>query len=84
MSDVRNVVDGNLSTPNGLAVDWLADNIYWTDTTRKVLEVARLDGSSRKVIVFAGLDEPRAVALFPSKGLVVYFYLKWLLHLNFL
>ncbi|XP_075213619.1 low-density lipoprotein receptor-related protein 4-like [Lycorma delicatula] len=70
MSNVRNVVDGNLSTPNGLAVDWLADNIYWTDTTRKVLEVARLDGSSRKVIIFTGLDEPRAVALFPSKGLL--------------
>ncbi|KAF4523621.1 hypothetical protein B566_EDAN010130, partial [Ephemera danica] len=58
----------NLTTPNGLAVDWIANNVYWTDTSRKVLEVAKLDGSSRKMLIHDSVDEPRALALFPRKG----------------
>lgn len=68
VSNVDTLVSTNLTTPDGLAVDWLADNIYWTDAGRNVLEVARLDGSCRKVIVGTGLDDPRAVAVFPQKG----------------
>lgn len=67
-TDTQIVVSQNLSTPDSLAVDWLADNIYWTDSGRKVLEVARLDGSCRKSIISEGLDEPRSVAVFPRKG----------------
>lgn len=68
MSDNRAIVFENLTTPDGLAIDWLADNLFWTDTGRKVLEVAKLDGTCRKVIFDKGLDEPRAVAVFPAKG----------------
>ena len=68
VSNVDTLVSTNLTTPDGLAVDWLADNLYWTDAGRNVLEVARLDGSSRKVIIGTGLDDPRAVAVFPQKG----------------
>lgn len=67
-ADTRVIVHGNLTKTDGLAVDWIANNIYWTDTATKLLEVARLDGSSRKVIIREGLDEPRAVALHPKKG----------------
>ncbi|PSN54231.1 Low-density lipoprotein receptor-related protein 4 [Blattella germanica] len=72
LTSTETIVSMNLTTPNGLAVDWIADNIYWTDAGRKVLEVSRLDGSSRKVIIRDGLDEPRALAMFPRKG-----YLYW-------
>lgn len=68
LSNTNVLVSTNLTTPNGLAVDWIADNIYWTDTSRKVLEVARLDGSCRKLLIHDSLDEPRALALFPRKG----------------
>lgn len=68
ISDARVLIGVNLTTPDGLAIDWLADNLYWTDTGRKVLEIARLDGTCRKAIITQGLDEPRAVALFPRKG----------------
>uniref|UniRef100_T1GBL2 EGF-like domain-containing protein n=1 Tax=Megaselia scalaris TaxID=36166 RepID=T1GBL2_MEGSC len=27
----------------GIAIDWIADNIYWADSKRNVIEVARLD-----------------------------------------
>ncbi|XP_068085893.1 low-density lipoprotein receptor-related protein 4 [Anabrus simplex] len=72
LSNTEILVSTNLTTPDGLAVDWIADNVYWTDAGRKVLEVARLDGSSRKEIIRDGLDEPRALAMFPRKG-----YLYW-------
>jgi hypothetical protein len=68
LTSTETIISANLTTPDGLAVDWIADNIYWTDAGRQVLEVARLDGSSRKVIIQDGLDEPRALAIFPRKG----------------
>ncbi|KAK6619502.1 hypothetical protein RUM43_012259 [Polyplax serrata] len=72
LSENRLIISENLTTPDGLAIDWLAENLFWTDTGRKVLEVAKIDGTSRKVIFDKGLDEPRAVAVFPGKG-----YLYW-------
>nr|CAD7429648.1 unnamed protein product [Timema monikensis] len=72
LSNTYTLISTNLTTPDGLAVDWIADNIYWTDAARKLLEVARLDGSCRKVVIKDGLDEPRALAIFPRKG-----YLYW-------
>ncbi|XP_028171895.1 low-density lipoprotein receptor-related protein 4-like isoform X3 [Ostrinia furnacalis] len=71
MSRSKIIVKGRLNTPNGLSVDWIANNLYWSDNNYKVIEVARLDGSSRKTLI-TGLKEPRALALFPAKG-----YLYW-------
>ncbi|XP_046657715.1 low-density lipoprotein receptor-related protein 4-like isoform X4 [Daphnia pulicaria] len=70
VSNVETLVSSNLTTPDGLAVDWLADNLYWTDAGRNVLEASRLDGTNRKIIIGSGLDEPRAVAVFPQRGLL--------------
>ncbi len=58
-SNVATPVYTNLTTPDGLAVDWLADNLYWTDAGRNILEASRLDGTNRKIIIGSGLDEPR-------------------------
>ncbi|VVD03450.1 unnamed protein product, partial [Leptidea sinapis] len=71
MTQSKTIVNSSLETPNGLAVDWIANNLYWTDNEYKVVEVAKLDGSCRKVLL-TGLSEPRSVALFPAKG-----YLYW-------
>ncbi|XP_019869028.2 low-density lipoprotein receptor-related protein 4 isoform X2 [Aethina tumida] len=71
-SDIKPIVQVNLSSPGVIAVDWLADNIYFTNTGNKIIEVARLDGSSRKTIIKRGLQDPRSVAVFPRKG-----YLYW-------
>uniref|UniRef100_T1IRJ2 EGF-like domain-containing protein n=1 Tax=Strigamia maritima TaxID=126957 RepID=T1IRJ2_STRMM len=71
-SQMETVVDRDLTTADGIAVDWIAKNLYWTDTGRNVIEVSRLDGTSRKTIINTDLDEPRAIVLFPRKG-----YLFW-------
>lgn len=36
MSDTKVIVNSKLDTPNGLGVDWIANNIYWTDNEYKV------------------------------------------------
>ncbi|XP_068628058.1 low-density lipoprotein receptor-related protein 4 [Battus philenor] len=71
MSDSKVIIKENLLKPNGIGVDWIANNLYWTDNHYKQIEVARLDGSCRKTLV-ENLTEPRAIALFPAKG-----YLYW-------
>lgn len=71
-SRVNNIIHTNLSSPDGIAVDWIADNIYWTNTGNKIIEVARLDGSNRHVVVKDNLQDPRSIAVFPRKG-----YMYW-------
>ena len=62
------VVDVGISYPDGLAVDWVADNIYWTDTFFARIECARLDGRHRKTLIWKNLTEPHSLALDPGKG----------------
>jgi len=44
--------------------------IYWTDAGRNSIEVAELDGRNRKVLVWTGLESPRAIALHYHHGLM--------------
>lgn len=64
----RVVAGATLQNPDGLAVDWVARNVYWCDKGTDTLEVARLDGRHRRVLLRAGLSEPRALALLPAAG----------------
>ncbi|CAG5119992.1 unnamed protein product, partial [Candidula unifasciata] len=72
---MEDIVLKELTTTDGLAVDWIARNLYWTDSGRDVIEVSRLDGSSRKTVIHSFLSEPRAITLFPRKGLM--FWTDW-------
>ncbi|EDW39193.1 GL13955 [Drosophila persimilis] len=52
-SYVQRIVDSGLIWPDGIAVDWLGSNIYWSDAEVRLIEVwmaARLDGSGRRVL----------------------------------
>ncbi|XP_069107317.1 prolow-density lipoprotein receptor-related protein 1-like [Argopecten irradians] len=61
--------------PDGLAVDWVGGNLYWCDKTTDTVEVSKLDGKYRKVLIREGLEEPRALEVFPAKGFM--FYTDW-------
>jgi low density lipoprotein receptor-related protein 5/6 len=63
-------VKDEVSNPDGIAVDYLARNLYWTDTGTDRIEVARLNGSSRRVLITENLDEPRAIVLDSIGGYV--------------
>ena len=59
--------------PEGIAIDWVARNIYWTDSGKKTIEVARLDDertrskSIPRVILFdEQIQNPRGIAVHPS------------------
>lgn len=68
MSNVQTIVSTGLHTPNGIAVDWLADNLYWSDSVAKIIEVSRMDGSCRKAVIKTDLSEPRSVIVYPKRG----------------
>ncbi|CAH2097282.1 unnamed protein product [Euphydryas editha] len=66
--EARVVAGATLQNPDGLAVDWVARNVYWCDKGTDTVEVARLDGRHRRVLLREGLSEPRALALLPAAG----------------
>ena len=62
------MLDTDIDRPEGIAVDWVAQNLYWTDCGTKRIEVSRVNGTSRKVIISDGLAQPRAICLDPARG----------------
>ena len=66
--DVEVLVSSKVKHPDGVAVDWVARNLYWTDMGTDRIEVSRLNGMSRKVLISENLDEPRAITLDPTNG----------------
>ncbi|XKL63596.1 hypothetical protein PGB90_005960 [Kerria lacca] len=53
----------------GLAVDWIAGNLYFTNVFphENYVEVSWLDGSMRKVLVKTTIDSPKELAVNPIK-----------------
>ncbi|XP_066141061.1 low-density lipoprotein receptor-related protein 6 isoform X1 [Euwallacea fornicatus] len=68
------IINGVL-VPDGLAIDWFANNIYWTDSESNKLEVATIEGEHRKVLFWTDIDQPRAIAVVPMRGLL--FWTDW-------
>lgn len=68
ITGIEVVIQYGLATTEGLAVDWITDNIYWVESKLKQIEVARLDGSMRTTLIAEGVDHPRAIALDPRFG----------------
>ena len=64
--------------PEGVAIDWVARNVYWTDSGKKTIEVAKLDDrrsrskSIPRVILFdEQIQNPRGIAVHPSARYLV-------------
>ncbi|XP_013392591.1 uncharacterized protein LOC106160517 [Lingula anatina] len=50
---------------HGLSVDWLSNQLYWTDTTKKEVLVSDYDGKYTKTIAFSGMLWPRGIVVDP-------------------
>ncbi len=37
-----------MTASDGLAIDWVYNHVYWTDSATKTISVAELDGKMRK------------------------------------
>ena len=63
----------------GLACDWVNDNIYWTDSETRRIEVSSMPSKGqyfhRNVLVWEDVELPRAIAVAPYDGLM--FWTDW-------
>lgn len=74
------LVNHDLSTPDGLAYDWIHRNLYWTDTGNNRIDVLAVPTGAehattggdragvvpmRKTLINTNLDEPRAIVVDP-------------------
>ncbi|KAH8295018.1 hypothetical protein KR018_005781 [Drosophila ironensis] len=55
-------------TSDGLAVDWIYNHVYFTDTHKGTIELTNFEGSMSKVLIEDALDTPRSIALDPIDG----------------
>lgn len=63
----------DISSPEGIAVDWISRRLYWTDSEKDTIEVANLDNSTqRATIVNKFLVNPRGIAVDPLRKYAIY------------
>ncbi|XP_070514346.1 very low-density lipoprotein receptor isoform X1 [Cardiocondyla obscurior] len=62
------VIENDFTTSDGLAVDWIYNHIYWTDSGKDTIELANFEGNMRKTLIRDRIQEPRAIALNPLEG----------------
>ena len=64
----QKILISNVTRPYGLAVDARGRNLYWTDNERKTIEVSKLDGSFRKLLVNTHPQSPVDIVLDTKRG----------------
>ncbi len=52
----QTLADTSLFWPNGLALDYATDKLYWADAKHHVIECANLDGSERRTVLDKGIN----------------------------
>uniref|UniRef100_A0A3Q1G0X6 Nidogen 2a (osteonidogen) n=1 Tax=Acanthochromis polyacanthus TaxID=80966 RepID=A0A3Q1G0X6_9TELE len=62
------LINTNLVSPEGLAVDVKRRLMFWVDSTPDVIESANLDGSGRRTLFDTDLVNPRAIIVVSSTG----------------
>ncbi|XP_017055600.1 putative vitellogenin receptor [Drosophila ficusphila] len=69
------LLTSGLDAPEDLAVDWLTQNIYFSDNIMRHIAVCSNDGLHCAVLVTQDVHQPRSLALWPQRGLM--FWTDW-------
>lgn len=62
------ILVSDIGSPEGLAIDWVSRNIYWTDSTKDTIEVANIETKLRRTLFDTQLVNPRGIAIHPQRG----------------
>ncbi len=60
------ILSAGMYMPDGIAVDWIGENIYFTESRGNRIDVVNLEGRFRHVLV-DNLGSPRGLAVDPSQ-----------------
>ncbi|CAJ0930175.1 unnamed protein product, partial [Mesorhabditis belari] len=75
-TNVSVVIGEGLDITEGIAIDWVARNIYWVDSSLNTIEVASLEKpGARALLVHENVSQPRGIAVDPLEGLL--FWSDW-------
>ncbi|KXJ05767.1 Low-density lipoprotein receptor-related protein 6, partial [Exaiptasia diaphana] len=73
-SGLRNVTL-DVINPGGIAVDWVAKHVYWTEIAFSTINRVHFNGSSFKVALKQGINHPRALAIIPCEKKI--YWIEW-------
>ncbi|XP_032801941.2 low-density lipoprotein receptor-related protein 2 [Petromyzon marinus] len=76
-TDRQLIFNSGLTVTENLAVDWIGKNLYWLDFVLETIEVSRLDGSHRTVLISTNVTNPRGLVLDPRDGSRTMFWTDW-------
>ena len=59
------LIDTDLVWPNGLAIDYQLQRLYWTDAFTDKIEYSSVDGTGREILLTAasGIDHPFGITI---------------------
>nr|XP_006815763.1 PREDICTED: low-density lipoprotein receptor-related protein 5-like [Saccoglossus kowalevskii] len=65
-------VHQNVGDVGGIAIDWLASNLYWTDVDHSVIMISKLDGMFAITLVSTDIHKPRAIVVHPHQRYLIW------------
>lgn len=63
----RPLITRNIIWPNGLALDWPNDRLYWVDAKFQSIDSCKLDGSDRRRVIEKVSNHPYGIAVFQDR-----------------
>ena len=58
----------DVSSIEGIAVDWVGDKLYWVDSKDNTIFIGDLQNGRQVALLNVDIDAPRAILVSPSKG----------------